>query len=108
MIHLAHLSQVDCQFGSHPKPFQNNDLQFDAGRFQVHLAYFEHVHTRRRFWKNVLEEEISTAGIRPFAYGKAKIAGTKDGKVTAYEVDCYGSPGVGAHKGILRLPTTNA
>ena len=56
----------------------------------------------------MLEEEIITAGIRPFAYGKAKIAGTKDGKVTAYEVDCYGSPGVGAHKGILRLPTTNA
>jgi hypothetical protein len=30
MIHLAHLSQVDCQYGSGPKPFQNNNLQFDA------------------------------------------------------------------------------
>jgi hypothetical protein len=24
---------VDCQFGSRPKPFQNNNLQFDAGFF---------------------------------------------------------------------------
>src|SRR5262249_9113717 len=42
------------------------------------------------------EEEITTAGNRPSAYGKVKIAGTKDGKVTAYQIDCYGSPGVGA------------
>lgn len=41
-------------------------------------------------------EEITTAGNRPSAYGKVKIAGNKDGKITAYEVDCYGSPGVGS------------
>src|SRR6516225_6277575 len=34
MIHLAHLSQVDCQFGSSPKPLQNNNLQFDACLFK--------------------------------------------------------------------------
>jgi hypothetical protein len=28
--HLAHLSQVDCQFGSRHKPLQNNNLQFQA------------------------------------------------------------------------------
>jgi xanthine dehydrogenase YagR molybdenum-binding subunit len=42
------------------------------------------------------EEEVTVGGNRPSAYGKVKIAGTKDGKITAYEVDCYGSPGVGA------------
>ncbi len=40
-------------------------------------------------------EELTVAGTRPSAYGKVKIAGTKDGKITAYEVACYGSPGVG-------------
>jgi xanthine dehydrogenase YagR molybdenum-binding subunit len=40
-------------------------------------------------------EEITTAGNRPSAYGKAKVGGTKDGKITVYEVDCYGTPGVG-------------
>jgi xanthine dehydrogenase YagR molybdenum-binding subunit len=39
--------------------------------------------------------EITVAGNRPSAYGKVKIAGTKEGKITAYEVDCYGTPGVG-------------
>jgi hypothetical protein len=34
VIHLAHLSQVDCQYGSGPKPFQNNNLQFDDGLFR--------------------------------------------------------------------------
>src|SRR5215472_18408793 len=34
MRDLAHLIQVDCQFGSRPKPFQNNNLQFDAGFFR--------------------------------------------------------------------------
>src|SRR5262249_61362984 len=28
LVHLAHLSQVDCQFGSRPKALQNNNLQF--------------------------------------------------------------------------------
>src|SRR5262249_13537375 len=34
MRDLAHLSQVDCQFGSRPKPLQNNNLQLDAGLFR--------------------------------------------------------------------------
>jgi xanthine dehydrogenase YagR molybdenum-binding subunit len=41
-------------------------------------------------------EEITTAGNRPSAFGKIRIAGTKDGKITGYEVDCYGSPGIGS------------
>jgi xanthine dehydrogenase YagR molybdenum-binding subunit len=41
------------------------------------------------------EEEIIAAGNRPSVYGKVKIAGKKDGTVTAYQVDCHGSPGVG-------------
>jgi xanthine dehydrogenase YagR molybdenum-binding subunit len=39
--------------------------------------------------------EIIAGGNRPSAYGKVKIGATKDGKLTAYEVDCYGTPGVG-------------
>jgi xanthine dehydrogenase YagR molybdenum-binding subunit len=54
------------------------------------------------------EEEITTAGNRPSAYGKIKIAGKKDGSITAYEVDCYGTPGVGAgatvNLGLLPYP----
>jgi xanthine dehydrogenase YagR molybdenum-binding subunit len=41
-------------------------------------------------------EEIIAAGNRPSAYGTVKIGGTKEGKITAYQVDCYGSPGVGS------------
>lgn len=41
------------------------------------------------------EDEIIAAGNRPSAAGKVKIAASKDGKITAYDVDCYGSPGVG-------------
>jgi xanthine dehydrogenase YagR molybdenum-binding subunit len=40
--------------------------------------------------------EITAGGSRPSAYGKVKVGATKDGKITAYEVDCYGTPGVGA------------
>jgi xanthine dehydrogenase YagR molybdenum-binding subunit len=40
-------------------------------------------------------DEITAGGNRPSAFGKVKIAGTKDGKVTAFEADIYGSPGVG-------------
>ena len=39
--------------------------------------------------------EATVGGTRSSIYGKVKIAATKDGKVTAYEVDCYGSPGLG-------------
>jgi xanthine dehydrogenase YagR molybdenum-binding subunit len=40
--------------------------------------------------------EVTTGGNRPSAYGKVKIAGTKEGKITAYMVDCYGTPGIGS------------
>lgn len=46
------------------------------------------------------EEEITTAGTRPSAFGKVKIAGTKDGKVTAFQANVYGSPGVGTASGV--------
>jgi xanthine dehydrogenase YagR molybdenum-binding subunit len=42
------------------------------------------------------ESEITAGGNRPSAFGKVKVGATKDGKLTAYEVDCYGTPGVGA------------
>jgi xanthine dehydrogenase YagR molybdenum-binding subunit len=48
--------------------------------------------------------EITAAGNRPSAYGKIKIAGTKDGKITAYEADTYGGPGVGASGTVGPLP----
>jgi xanthine dehydrogenase YagR molybdenum-binding subunit len=38
-------------------------------------------------------DEITTAGNRPSVYGNVKIAGTKDGKITAFEVDCHGTSG---------------
>jgi xanthine dehydrogenase YagR molybdenum-binding subunit len=54
------------------------------------------------------DEEVTTAGNRPSAYGKVKIAGAKDGKITAYAVDCYGTPGVGGgatvNLGLLPYP----
>src|SRR5262249_17028320 len=52
------------------------------------------------------EEEITVGGNRPSAYGKVKIGGKKDGSITAYEVDCYGTPGHagGATVNLNRLP----
>jgi xanthine dehydrogenase YagR molybdenum-binding subunit len=38
-------------------------------------------------------DEITVGGNRPSAYGKVKIGGKKDGTITAYEVDCHGTPG---------------
>ncbi len=38
-------------------------------------------------------DEITVGGNRPSAFGKVKIAGTKDGRITAFEVSCYGTPG---------------
>src|SRR5262249_5701375 len=38
MRDLANLIQVYCQFGSRPKPLQNNNLQFDVGLFQAHCS----------------------------------------------------------------------
>ncbi|MBX9678506.1 MAG: xanthine dehydrogenase family protein molybdopterin-binding subunit [Gemmataceae bacterium] len=40
-------------------------------------------------------EEVTVGGMRPSAYGKVKIAANKEGLIQAFEVDCYGSPGVG-------------
>jgi len=40
-------------------------------------------------------EEVITGGQRPSASGTVKIAADKDGTIRAYEIDCYGSPGVG-------------
>ena len=37
-------------------------------------------------------EEITVGGNRPSAYGKVKIGGTKDGTLTAYEVDATARP----------------
>ncbi len=48
--------------------------------------------------------EITAAGNRPSAYGKVKVTGTKDGKVTAFEVDSYGTPGVGNGATVGPLP----
>lgn len=45
-------------------------------------------------------EEVTTAGTRPSAYGTVKIAGTKDGKITAFQANCYGSAGVAAATGV--------
>ncbi len=39
--------------------------------------------------------EITTAGNRPSAYGTVKIGGKKDGTITFFEADTYGSQGVG-------------
>jgi xanthine dehydrogenase YagR molybdenum-binding subunit len=39
--------------------------------------------------------EITTAGNRPSAYGKVTIGGKKDGTITFFESDTWGSPGVG-------------
>jgi xanthine dehydrogenase YagR molybdenum-binding subunit len=38
-------------------------------------------------------DEITTAGNRPSAFGTVKIAGMKDGTITAFAVDCHGTPG---------------
>jgi xanthine dehydrogenase YagR molybdenum-binding subunit len=39
------------------------------------------------------EEEVTTAGNRPSAYGTVKIGGKKDGSITAFAVNCYGTSG---------------
>lgn len=40
-------------------------------------------------------EEVTVGGQRPSAAGTVKIGATKEGTIRAFEVDCYGSPGVG-------------
>jgi xanthine dehydrogenase YagR molybdenum-binding subunit len=49
-------------------------------------------------------EEVTTAGNRPSAYGHVKIAGDKDGKVVAYQVDSWGTPGIGNSGTVGPLP----
>jgi xanthine dehydrogenase YagR molybdenum-binding subunit len=39
------------------------------------------------------EEEVTTAGNRPSASGTVKIAGKKDGSITAFAIDCHGTSG---------------
>jgi xanthine dehydrogenase YagR molybdenum-binding subunit len=46
------------------------------------------------------EEEVTTAGTRPGAFGRVKIAGTKDGKITAFQATAYGSPGTANAGGV--------
>ncbi|HEV3204705.1 MAG TPA: molybdopterin cofactor-binding domain-containing protein, partial [Gemmataceae bacterium] len=46
------------------------------------------------------EEEVTTAGTRPSAFGTVKIAGTKDGKITAFQAHCYGTAGVNNSPGV--------
>jgi xanthine dehydrogenase YagR molybdenum-binding subunit len=48
--------------------------------------------------------EITAGGNRPSAYGKVKIAGKKDGTVTAFEVETYGTPGIGNGATVGPLP----
>jgi xanthine dehydrogenase YagR molybdenum-binding subunit len=38
-------------------------------------------------------EEVTTAGNRPSAFGTVKIGGNRDGTLTAFDVDCAGTPG---------------
>jgi xanthine dehydrogenase YagR molybdenum-binding subunit len=49
-------------------------------------------------------EEVTVGGVRPSAYGKVRIGGSLDGSVTAYDVDTYGSPGVGNGATVGPLP----
>jgi xanthine dehydrogenase YagR molybdenum-binding subunit len=46
------------------------------------------------------DEEVTTAGNRPSAFGTVKIAGTKDGKITAFQANCYGTGGIGNNVGV--------
>src|SRR5262249_8565294 len=41
-------------------------------------------------------EEVTVGGMRPSVAGTVKVGGRKDGTIQAFEVDCYGTPGVGA------------
>jgi xanthine dehydrogenase YagR molybdenum-binding subunit len=40
------------------------------------------------------EEEATVGGTRPSAYATVKMAGTKDGKITAFQAECDGSSGI--------------
>ncbi|HEV3257505.1 MAG TPA: xanthine dehydrogenase family protein molybdopterin-binding subunit [Gemmataceae bacterium] len=49
-------------------------------------------------------EEVTAGGIRPSGYGKVKIAGTKDGTITAYQIGSYGTSGVSPARTVGGLP----
>jgi xanthine dehydrogenase YagR molybdenum-binding subunit len=49
-------------------------------------------------------DEITVGGNRPSAYAKIKMGGTKDGTITAYESDSWGSPGIGNSATVGPLP----
>ena len=48
-------------------------------------------------------DEITTAGTRPSTYGKIKMAAKKDGTITSYQAETYGSAGIGTGVGV-QLP----
>jgi xanthine dehydrogenase YagR molybdenum-binding subunit len=48
--------------------------------------------------------EITAGGNRPSAFGSVTIGGTRDGKVTAFEVETYGTPGIGNAPTVGPLP----
>jgi xanthine dehydrogenase YagR molybdenum-binding subunit len=41
-------------------------------------------------------EEVAVGGMRPSAIGTVRIGGEKNGTIRAYEIDCYGTPGIGS------------
>jgi xanthine dehydrogenase YagR molybdenum-binding subunit len=46
------------------------------------------------------EEEIIAGGNRPSAWGTVTMGGTKEGKITLYEIEAYGTPGIGNAPGV--------
>jgi xanthine dehydrogenase YagR molybdenum-binding subunit len=48
-------------------------------------------------------EEVTSAGNRPSSFAKVRIAGTKEGKITAFQSESYASAGVGMGAGV-RIP----
>jgi xanthine dehydrogenase YagR molybdenum-binding subunit len=40
-------------------------------------------------------DEVTVGGIRPSAIGRVRIGGLKNGDIRAYDVDCWGTPGMG-------------
>jgi xanthine dehydrogenase YagR molybdenum-binding subunit len=48
--------------------------------------------------------EVTAGGNRPSAYAKVKIGGTKDGTITAFQIDSYGTPGIGNSATVGPLP----
>ncbi len=49
-------------------------------------------------------EEVLVGGTRPSVHGKVKIAGKKDGTITAFEVDCHGTGGISRANTVGPLP----